>query len=254
MLKKIVLSLLILSIVGALILFFFGSSILSKSIKTVVETAGSKVTQTPVRLEEVKLSVLSGDGQLSGLFVGNPEGFKSENIFALGQIEIDLETSSLRTDQIVINKIYIKEPFISYEKTLRTSNLKELLKNIEESTGGGDDAAVEEEPQPEDSTTEEESAPGKDVLIKEFVIEKPNVFLGLMGAGANITLPSIHLNDISSSEEKIAATILNQVIAELLNGIKNTVGSTGDVGGDIINSANDSLKGVNDSIKNLFGK
>ena len=204
-----------------------------------------------MRLDEVKLSVLSGNGKLSGLYVGNPEGFSSENIFALGQIEIDLEPRTLTTDEIVINKIYIKEPYISYENKLTTSNLKELLKNIEESTGGGDEVTEPGEPQTEAPAEEAPSKPGKNVLIKEFVIEKPDVFLGLMGVGQTITLPSIELTDITSSEEKIAATLLKKVITELLNRIKS---GTAGAAGDVLNSTQKPLQNVNDSIKGLLGK
>lgn len=263
MFKKIVLSFLVLAFAGVLIVYFFGSKILNESVKTGVETFGPKVTQTPVLLDEVKLSILSGNGQLSGLYVGNPEGFKSENIFALGQIEVDIEAPTLLSDKIVINKIYIKEPHISYEQTLRTSNLKELLKNIEESTGSGDTSKTQkvEEPQP-DTSKQDKSAPGKDVLIKEFVIETPNVFLGVIGIGATVSLPSIELTDISSSEKEIAATLLRQVIAKLFEGIKSNTddktGSASDAAEELLDSVKDTYKEplneVNEGLKNLLGK
>ncbi|MGK0176478.1 MAG: hypothetical protein ACJAT5_000347 [Lentimonas sp.] len=260
MIKKIFTSLLILFFIAALCTYFFGSKILSKSIKTGVETFGPKVTQTPVKLDEVKLSILSGNGQLSGLYVGNPEGFSSENIFSLGQIEIDIESGSLLSDQVVINKIYIKEPHIRYEKSLKSSNLKELLKNIEESTGSG--ATAETEGAPSEDVATDESAPGKDVFIKEFVIENPNVFLGVIGLGTTVPLPSIELTNISSSEEEIAATILKQVIAKLFENIKsastNTAGSLSSATEEILdsvkNQSKEPLKQVNEGIKNLFGK
>jgi len=257
MLKKIVVSLLILSIVGGMIFYFFGSSILGKSIKTIVETVGSKVTQTPVKLEKAKLSILSGNGQLKGLYVGNPEGFSKENIFALGQIAIDLETNSLRSEEIVINKIYISEPHISYEKTLRTSNLKELLKNIEKSTGSSSDESAEAEESKPDASEEESDEPSKDVLIKEFIIEKPNVFLGIIGFKTTVILPTIELANIRSPEKEIGVTIFREVIAALSENIKtatkNTAGASADTGGDAMDSANEPLKDVNEGIKNLFG-
>ena len=127
MIKKLFLSSCILFFVAVLIAYFFGSTLLNKSIKTGVETFGPKVTQTPVRLDEVKLSVLSGNGLLSGLYVGNPEGFKSENIFALGQVEVDIVPRSLLSDEIVINKIYIQKPHISYEKTFKSSSRTSVI-------------------------------------------------------------------------------------------------------------------------------
>lgn len=263
MIKKLFLFSFILFFAAILIVYFFGSTLLNKSIKTGVETFGPKVTQTPVRLDEVKLSVLSGNGLLSGLYVGNPEGFKSENIFALGQVEVDIVARSLLSDEIVINKIYIQKPHISYEKTFKSSNLKELLKNIEESTGSVDTVETQEPelPQPEDSGDVADE-PGKNVLIKQFVIEDPNVFLGLIGVGATVTLPSIELNNISSSEEEIAATVLKKVIAKLGESIKSTTdnaaGSINDATREILDSVNEDYKEplneVNESLKNLFGK
>ena len=252
MIKKLILFPLILFFVVVLIAYFFGSSLLNKGVKAGVETFGPKVTQTPVRLDEVKLSILSGNGLLSGLYVGNPEGFKSENIFSLGHIEVDIVSGSLLSDEIVINKIYIQKPHISYEKTLKSSNLKELLKNIEESTGSGDTQETEA-PQPDDS-----EEPGKNVLIKQFVIEEPNVFLGVIGIGATVILPSIELNNISSSEEEIAAMILKEVIAKLFESIKSETNTTADsinnAAGEILDSVNETYKEPLKEVKNLFGK
>lgn len=264
MFKKIILSLLILAFASVLILYFFGSKILNKSIKVGVETIGPRITQTPVRLAEVNLSILSGNGQLNGLFVGNPEGFKSENIFALGKIDVDIEPRTLMSDEIVINRIYISEPYISYEKKLKTSNLNELLENIEEYTGGGSDTGETEEPKPEEPA-EAESAPGKNILIREFIIEKPNVFIGIIGVGATVPLPSIKLTNIQSSEDKIAALVLSKVISALANNIKeatgNLTGATGNAAGNVLDAAskpledvNNSLKEVNEGLKSLFRK
>ena len=260
MIKKLLTIFLLLILVTVLAVYFLGSKLLNKSIQAGVETFGPKVTQTPVNLDEVKISILSGNGKLRGLNVGNPEGFSSEHIFALGEVEIDIESGSLLSDEIVINKIYIKEPHISYEKTLKTSNFKELLKNIEESIGS--DETTEIEKPSEDDIAKDESAPGKDVLIKEFIIEKPNVFLGVVGLDTTVALPSIELTNISSSEEKIAAAILSQVVPKLFESIKNatvnTAGITTDNAQSILDSVKDQskdpIKQVNKGIKNLLGK
>lgn len=258
MLKKIALSSLILFLVCAFIFYFFGSSILGKSIKTIVESVGPKVTKTSVSLDSVKLSILSGDGRMSGLYVGNPEGFSSENIFALGQIDLDLEPRTFASDEIVISKIHIKEPYISYEKTLKTSNLKELLRNIEESTGDGEDSTSEVEEQKTKEVVKETEGPGKTILIKEFIIENPKVSLSLLGVKSTITLPSINQTNISSSEEQLASTITKLFIKELFDGINSkTTGITGSINdgaGDILNLGNKPIKGIEEGLKNLLGK
>ena len=162
MIKKILLVLVLLAVAAAAAIYFVGSAALNKGIKHGVETVGPDVTQTPVTLADVNISVLSGKGTLKGLNVGNPEGYKSENIFALGQIDIEVDTSTVFSDKIIINKIHIRQPEISYEKTFTSSNVKKLLDNIEQFTG------------PKGETSEdapaEESGTQKQIVIKQLII------------------------------------------------------------------------------------
>ena len=62
MIKKIFLFLVILAVAAVAGIYFFGSSVLNKSIKAGVETFGPEVTQTSVTLDAVNLSILSGKG------------------------------------------------------------------------------------------------------------------------------------------------------------------------------------------------
>ena len=102
-------------IVLVIALFFIFSFMLDKIIHTGVETFGPKLTQTEIRLNEVDVSPLNGSGSLKGLFIGNPEGYKSDKAFYLGEIEIDIAPLSLFSERILIEKIYIKEPKIVFE-------------------------------------------------------------------------------------------------------------------------------------------
>ena len=67
--------------IGVFVLMTLGTGI-----KTVVETLGPEMTQAQVTLSSAKISLLSGDGRLKGLVIGNPEGFDTENAFSLGEI------------------------------------------------------------------------------------------------------------------------------------------------------------------------
>ena len=102
MIKKIVLILVLLAVAAGAAVYFLGATALNNGIKHGVETVGPKVTETSVTLAEVNISVLSGKGTLKNLNVGNPSGFKNENIFALGQIDIEVDRKSLFSDRIII--------------------------------------------------------------------------------------------------------------------------------------------------------
>lgn len=260
MIKKIILFLVALTLIAAAAAFFFGSSILSKGIKTAVEKFGPEVTQTAVRLDEVDLSILSGNVTLSRLYVGNPDGYKSEHIFALGQIDVDIDVGSVLSDKIIVNKIYISQPEISYEKNLLSSNVKALQDNIEAFTGSAEANATK----PEQDTLPEVDAPAeagsaKQVVIKQLIIEDGTIFVGLMGAGATVPLPRIEMNDIGETDDqKSVAEIIDLVLTEVIKSIGPALADAGSIVGDgskaAIDQGQGALNKATESIKGLFGK
>lgn len=241
-------------------MYFAGSSAINKGIKRGVETFGPKVTQTPVTLDDVSISVLSGNGTLKGLYVGNPEGYKSENIFALGQIDIEIDTGTVMSDKIVINRIYIKQPEISYEKTLMSSNIKQLLANIEEFTGPS--APKEDEPS---------TGAKKQLVVKQLVIEDGTIYVGALGMGQTVPLPRIELNDIGEgNNSKTIAQVLDLVLTEVVKSIGPAIANSGELlksGGTAAlkaaqeggiekagEAAEDAVNKASEGLKGLFNK
>ncbi|HXG48436.1 MAG TPA: hypothetical protein VNO52_12480, partial [Methylomirabilota bacterium] len=112
---------------------------LNDIVKKAVETAGPPLTKTEVKLASSKISPLSGSGHLQGLFIGNPEGFKTEFAIKMGEMKVDVDVGSLLSDTIVVEQIFIEGPEITFEGGLKGSNLGRLLDNLEAATGGSDD-------------------------------------------------------------------------------------------------------------------
>ena len=61
------------------------------------------MTKTSASLEDVDLSLFSGNIALKGLKIGNPQGFAAPNAFELGQISVKFDPKSLLTSKIIIN-------------------------------------------------------------------------------------------------------------------------------------------------------
>lgn len=230
MIKKLLIGIVALALIAVTLVYIFGSSALNSGVKKGVETFGPKVTQTSVTLESANLSVLSGSGTLKGLNVGNTEGFKSENIFALGQIDIKVDTASVFSDKIIIDEIIINSPEISYEKTLTSSNVKELLKNVEEFTGPNDGPG----PDPASDTGAKTQ-----VVIRKLVVEEGTVYVGAMGIGQTVKLPRIEMNDIGEGGAQITiAEAINLVLSKVLTNIGPAIANAGELG----KAAADALK------------
>lgn len=257
MIKKLFIGLLLLVVIAAAAVYFLGSSALNKGVKSGVETYGPRVTQTPITLGEANLSIFSGSGVLTNLLVGNPEGFKSQNIFALGEIDLKVDTSTVFGDTIVIDHIIIRSPEISYEQSLRGSNVKQLMDNIEQFTG----------PQ-ETAETEPDTGAKKQVVIRKLLIEDATVYVGAMGVGQTVSLPRIEMENIGESGDRMTmAEAVDLVLAKVVQAIGPALSNAGNLlkeggqsalesatreankrlnetGGDAINKASESIKGL----------
>ena len=186
-------------------------------IKSAVNTAGPAALGVPVTLKDATFLPLQGKVRLKGLHVGNPEGFKTDGLFDLGEVAVDLDTGSLLSDKIVINRILIKDPSITFERGLRDSNLGALMKGLEKEGG---------EPSGEAKEEKAEAAPaegGKKVVIKDITIEGAKVNMSVtlaQGLAATLPLPTIQLKDVG--EEKEGAS-LPEVLGEVLKAVFGAV-------------------------------
>ena len=224
-LRRLLVVLAVVLIVLVLGVMFFGGHM----IKTGVEMVGPQVLGVPVTLEHVRLSPLRGEAHLRGLRVGNPEGFKTESLFDLGQLDVVLDLASLVRDTIIIKRIYIEAPIITYEQGVRRTNIGTLLRQLE----------TAEEP-PEDVTPEEPAPevvkPGKKVVIEELIIAdgRLNASLpGMAGKSVPLKLPRIEMKDLGKEKEPLT---IRQALREVIAVIASSAGVPGSGGSEGIDS------------------
>ena len=195
-------------------------------IKSAVNTAGPTLLGVDVKLDEATFRLLRGNMTLKGLFVGNPEGFNTRSLCEVGTITLDIEPSSLRTDTIIINEVYIDKPVFTYQKSLLESNLSKLLKSLE-GKDDGKEKKKEKEKKPEKTG-------GKKVIITKLTIKDPMVKLGIKGipAGAPIPLPDIVMTDIGKEKggaspvdviKKIFSSVLSLTTKIAVNPVKGVL-------------------------------
>ncbi|MGE4489397.1 MAG: hypothetical protein AB7E95_07640 [Kiritimatiellales bacterium] len=219
-------------------------------IKTGVTTMGPKIAGVPMELKKVVVNPLSGVVHIKGLIIGNPEGFHTDNCMELGEFKVDLKMSSLLSDTIVIKQILINEPAITYEKSLKSSNLATLQKNLTpEETA---------EPAPaEKEQVAEKKKPAKKVVIEDFQLNgaKVNVTITALG-GKKLTLPlpPIHMTDIGKDSGGASpAEVISEVFSSITGAVTKVVASAGDIAGDALKSAGgvatDAAKGATDAAK-----
>ena len=221
--------------------FFLGSIV-----KAGVTSFGQKLTQTKVELAAANISPLTGAGSLRGLAVANPKGWSDGRAFYLGRVQVSLQPWSIFGDHIVINEILIDQPEFTYETKIVSSNIKDLLKNIEEFSGTGAQAATTKSGQP------------IKFVVKKFRLTNGLARLGVGAAALPVPLPPISLDDLGVAEggitpDQLAGVVMKNVLGGIVSGTANALSQVGSTAGAAtVEKTKEAAKKAGDSIKKLF--
>lgn len=256
-------------VVIIVVIVVLGLSNLGPIIKSAVNTYGPKITKTEVRLGDVNISIFSAEADLKDFFLGNPKGFKSPEAMKVGSIHVNVDEKSLTGDTIVIDKVEVVGPEITYEKTGRTDNFKAILNNVKGSSK-------------EAKTSKKASAKeggGKKLVIKNFIVKQGKVDLtvsiGVTDKTVSASLPDIHLKDLGKEKggatpeevfEKVFAALYKKItspaVTDLLNKELKAMGTSLDALSGGVGKQLEAIKAgdkegtgsVTDKVKGLFGK
>lgn len=245
--KKILLLLGLTGLIVALVAYLAVTFFLGSIVKAGVNNFGPKLTQTRVVLAGATLSPFTGSGTLTGLTVGNPRGWSDGPAFSLGRIHVDLEPMSVFGDHVVINEIIIDQPEFAYETKIVSSNIKELLKNIEAFAGdGGKPAATKE---------------GKPIkfIVKKFRLTNAKATLAVVGGGTAVPvpLPPVSLDDLGVAEggitaDQLARALMQPVLRSIIAGTADAL--TQPNAAATLEKTKEAVQQAADSLKGLFQK
>ena len=256
-------------VVLLVVIVVVGISKLGPLVKMAVNTYGPKITETELRVDDVGISIFSAEAKLKKFFLGNPKGFKSPSAMQVGSVHVDVDQGSLTKDTIIINKVEVIGPEITYEKRGKSDNFKSILNNVQKNV-------------PKKGSAKKEPAkggPGKKLIINDFILKDGKVNLAVEIPGGVLgdkeiktNLPDIHLKDIGKKEGGASpAEVAKQIFAALYGRITspNVMGALNDqlkklAGVDVQSiekTAKEGLKGasegagsVTDKVKGLFEK
>ncbi len=235
--KWLIVTLVVVIGIAVVTLIFWGGNVIKEGVNRV----GPQVLGVDVRLEEARFFPLRGHVSLSGMFVGNPEGFHADSLFEMGQLEIDLDVRSLFTDTIVINRILIDAPQITYEVGARRTNLGTLLEQLEA-------ASDPDAPKEKREEAPEEVEPGKNVVIKELILADARAQVSataMRGRVVPVQLSTITLNDLGGEDQSLTQ-ITTEVMKAIVGAVGNAVAGAGDLLGDGLKSALEGAGAITD--------
>lgn len=256
-------------VIAVVVLLVVGVSNMGPIVKTAVNTYGPDITKTAVQLEDVSVSIFSGEAKLQGFVLGNPKGFKGPSAISVGSIFVNVDEGSLTGDTLIVDKIEVLRPEIRYEKIRGTDNFQTILNNVNQAVGAGGSS----------QETLGVKGDGKKLLIRDFIVKDGKVDLTMSVIGEQkitASLPDIHLKNVGQKGGGAPpAEVFNQVFAALyqeitspqvtaaLNQQLKALGTNVELllGADakkkLDTAGQEALKeleGVTDKMKDLFGK
>ncbi|MCC9624389.1 AsmA family protein [Thalassospira sp. MA62] len=274
--KKILIGLavIILLVVAGLVYVYAN---LDNIVKATIEEAGTRVTLADVTVEGVKIETTQNTADISGLVIGNPEGFQTDYAFSLGDISVRLDGSTLGSDTIRIIEIVVDAPSVTYELGNNSSNIATIQRNVQSfiqrvsgpSGAGGADS--------DDDGASESAADGTKVIIDDVYVRNGDVSVSasfLQGKKISTNLPEIHLSDVGKEDNgatpaEVAGKILTAIntsvfksvsnlnvdglmqgVGDLGKGVIGAVGGAASGGGSKLKDGADALGGA---VKGLFG-
>lgn len=239
--RKILVALLVLLIVAGVAAFLSLNSMVHRG----VVAFGPEVIRAPIQLDGVSLSPLSGKGELTGLVVGNPEGFKTPHALKVGTASLVVNPASLLAEKIVVQSLKADGAKITLEGSLGSSNLGKLQENLDAYVTALLGAAEQNK----------KAAPGKKLQVNELIISNATIHLSLTmlgGKSATVPLPEIKLNNLGQGAEGVTpAEVVKVVMKDVLG--KTTTAVTGYLSGGG-KTLLDGAKGVTKGLGDLFKK
>ncbi|MDG4720747.1 MULTISPECIES: hypothetical protein [Thalassospira] len=272
--KKILIGLaaIIFLVVGGLVYVYVN---LDDIVKTTIEKAGTRVTLAEVTVEGVAIEATQNTAAINGLVVGNPDGFKTDYAFSLGNISVRLDGSTLTSDTIRIIEVVVDAPSVTYELGNGSSNIATIQRNVESfvqrvsgpaGAGGADGDAAGDD-----------AGSSTKIIIDNVYVRNGNVGVSaalLQGKKLSASLPEIHLKDVGKEENgatpaQVAGEILTAInasvfqavsslnvdgllqgVGDLGKGVVGAIGGAASTGGTTIKDGADALGGA---VKGLFG-
>jgi hypothetical protein len=207
--KKLILGVLA-GITGLLVIPFAVIAMsLDRIVKSGVETVGPKVTRTTFTVEDVKISPFDGTGSITGLLIGNPEGYTSNFAVKMDRAFIQIRPSSMWSEKLIIDSILVDAPEIAFEGGQRENNLGAILQNIKAYTGERD-----------------QDRSNRKLQVNHFRLSGAKVHLKLSMFGNRIitlAAPDIELRDMGTGPEGVTSAELTELVVKRISSAVGTM-------------------------------
>lgn len=215
--KRLVLLVVVLLIVGGVVLYFSLGSI----IRGAVEQQSSKSLNLPTRLGGATFAPFAGELSLQNYSVASPPGFSPKPMLELGGLDVKVSYGQLRSTPVRVQSITIDRPKMLLEHKDGKFNIKAMTENLPPG-------------KPTEPTAEGESMK---LIIDSINIKDPEVTLRpgmpLLPEEIPIKLGTYEMKNVGNADGNQTGVAVKQVVTQIVSEMAAKASSSGAVPADL---------------------
>jgi len=183
-------------------LYFYRNSL----IRSAVESQANSSLGVKTTLGAAHLGLFGGTLDLDDLKIGSPAGYKAEQMFTLGGLDLGVNYSDLRKDPVRVGKITIDKPRAVLESVDGKFNFQALMDQL----GGGT------QPKPEDKQSQPVKMIIDELNIKDAAVE---VRHPLIPQPITVSIPSVTLKQIGNGDGAQNGAAIKDVVGAAMSAL-----------------------------------
>ena len=245
--KKIIYSLLILSVIILSIFFYFKGNI-DEIVRQLIIQETSNITETEVDLKAVKLDFKEGSGQLIDFHLGNPVDFTTKHAFHFDDAEIEINISSVTKETIIIEKVFISGAEVIYENKDGVTNFIALKNTIEKNIKSKKSSRKDNSDPGSNDSVNKDTKKQKKIIIKSFemINSKVEAVMPFVSSQTiSVSLPNLIIKDIGVKEKGLLpGELLNVFIKSIERDLVRAINFN-----DLVRDLEKNIKSIESDVK-----
>lgn len=258
--KPLLILIAVIIVIAALALLF-----INPIAKFAIESVAPEILGVNMRIESVNVSPFKGRIEIREFYMDNPEngGYKSKYAMHFGYVNADVNINTLLNQKIEIQEITVKDVQINYETDMLSSNLQDIINNVNKLAEKAEKAEQAEEAG--EPAGEDDPKPLPRLQVNHFEMDNVGLYViakGQTETGAGLPLTVNPIGPLGTDPEGISvyAFALHVLTAILLDSSKQGLINISDAAAEAADqlvkagekAINDATKKAADKIGDLF--
>jgi hypothetical protein len=197
---KILVSLVLLLFIGVAALYVYRNAL----VRSAVESQANSSLGVTTTLKSADLGLFGGTLELGDLRIGSPKGYKAEQMFTLGELDLGVNYGDLRKEPIRVKRIVIDKPKAVLEYEGGKFNFQALMDQM-----AGQNPKTEKGKEPVKLIVEELTV--KDAAVSVRAPMLPNEI--------TINIPTVTLNNVGTGEGSQNGVAIREVIGATMSAL-----------------------------------